>query len=430
MKIILHKFQEKALYSKKRVTACISGVSGGKTTIGALWTRMTAWKTLHPNGLITAPDYKIMRHSTLPKFLEMWAGIGTYKPKDDIFIYGNNRKIFFRSLHDPDAIEGIQDVGFIWADELGKCNLKSWINIQGRSSRTQAPIFGTTTPYSLNWLYKDVFKPFREGKLKNDVNIVQWTSQDNPYFPKEEYERQKLLMDERVFDMKFGGNFRKMTGLVFLDFGGDKNHCDPFIIDSNKYTIIAGVDWGFTNQFAIAVRAIHKSEKRDYQIAEFYRTHMTPSEKVSIAKEFQKKFKIKTFYCDNEDPAMIKEFNSAGLNSVACQKYPGSLRAIIEGHYDLIKNGWYKLFTGLCPHTEDEYESYHYPEDSAKEKNLSENQERLNDHLMTANMYATQMSADLRQNWFENTNFKLVKTHADLLHSGAFRKQENDWYNS
>jgi len=115
------------------------------------------------------------------------------------------------------SIEGITNCRFIWNDEVGQDRYQAWVNIQGRAAFKEAQIFNTTTPYALNWMYHDIYRPWTEGRL-SDVDIIQWRSIDNPYFPKAEYERQKKMLDSRVFAMKYEGTFQKMAGLVYEDF--------------------------------------------------------------------------------------------------------------------------------------------------------------------------------------------------------------------
>jgi PBSX family phage terminase large subunit len=348
----------------------VSGIQGGKTTNGALWARshLGDLSDPHDNAIIAAPDYKIFSQSTFPKFQEYFSGYGKLDKKEMAFRVNGGGTIYLRSMHDPDSCEGITNVRWIWGDEAGKMKKLAWTNLSGRSAFREAPIFLTTTPYALNWLYKDLYKPYKQGKF-SDVLFVQFRSVDNPYFPKAEYERQRRLLDPRDFARKYEGKFEKMAGLVFMDFDETLNMVEPFQTNKRDYFVGAGVDWGYTNAFAISIRAIHRTEPgRDYQLGEFYKSYMTPSEKVVIAKQFQGKYGIETFYCDNEEPAMIKEFNNAGLHAVAAPKYPGSLVDNIARHNTLIRTRDHKIFRGKCPMTEEEYETYHYAEDDGKEE--------------------------------------------------------------
>jgi len=396
MNIDLHKYQMRALKSLKRIILLVAGIQGGKTFFGAIWMLLQVSlpknKVANANFLVIAPTYKIMNQATLPEFMKRFDGYGKLVKSSgspDYFLMSQNRRIYLRSMVDPDSLEGIPNTRAIWTDEAGKINEKAWININGRAAPKEAPILLTTTPYSLGWLYRQVYKPWQAGK-RSDVEVIEFASVDNPHFPPAEYKRQKSLLDPRVFAMKYEGKFKKMAGLVFLDFNETLNTEAPFNVKGSDYRVFAGVDWGFTNPFAISVRAMHKTEPRDYQIAEFYQSYLTPDEQIVIAKQLKQQYGIEMFFCDNEDPGMIESFNRAGLTATAVKKYNGSLRDYIADFNEIIKNRTFKMFKGKCGHTIDEMETYHYPEDAGDDKNTQENPVDSNNHLMGANMYATQ----------------------------------------
>jgi PBSX family phage terminase large subunit len=433
--IRLHKFQEQAIFSPKRVIGLVAGKQGGKTFSGSIWSRKQAstYTDKKDCGIVTAPTHKILKQATLPRFLETFSGLGKWRESDSIFEMNNGQPIYVRTLHDVNTIEGITRCRWIWADEAGQYKQMAWDNIQGRAAPMQAQMFLTTTPYALNWLYKDLYKPWMAGK-RDDVEFIQFRSVDNPYFPKAEYERLKKILDPRIFAMHFEGQFQKMAGLVFMDFDEVANSDEVFKPTARDYYICAGVDWGYTNAYAISIRAIHRTEPdRDYQIGEFYQSYLTPSEKVQAAKQLKSIHGIECFYCDNEEPAMIKEFNNAGLSAVAAPKYPGSLTDNIARHNTIIKSRAHKVFKGRCPYTLDEYATYHYPEHTGDEENSSENPVDANNHLMTANMYATQCTEWVRDTAKKQKQFQPQKSHLERLLSGEFAERAqpsggDGWY--
>jgi PBSX family phage terminase large subunit len=431
--VTLHKFQLEAIQSAKRIVALVAGKQGGKTFCGSLWARLKASQFTDRKdcGIVTAPTYKILKQATLPRFLETFAGLGKWRESDSIFEMYGGQPIYIRALNNVNTIEGIPRCRWVWPDEAGQYKQMAWDNIQGRAAPMEAQMFLTTTPYALNWLYKDLYKPWMAGR-RHDVHFVQFRSVDNPHFPKAEYERLKSIMDARVFAMHFEGQFQKMAGLVFMDFDEILNMDEPFVPSKRDYFIGAGVDWGYTNAYAIVVRAIHRTiPGRDYQIAEFFQSFMTPSEKVTVAKQLRDKFGIEQFYCDNEEPAMIKEFNNAGLSAVAAPKYPGSLKDNIARHNALIKTRDYKVFRGRCPYTLDEYATYHYPEMDGDEENPSELPVDANNHGCSANMYFTQCTEHIRDAARKALEFKPGKSRLERLLAGEFSQTGNkvdDWY--
>lgn len=436
--IYLHAKQEQAIYSPKRVIIMCAGIQGGKTTSGSVWMRkrvstMTASDT---NFLITAPTVKIFNQSTEPAFLKMFNGMGKYNKSEHVFEMNRNRRIFLRSLHEPDSIEGMTNVEGIWADELGKCNLKAWTNIEGRSAFRMCPIFGTTTPYALNWLWKDIYKPWKAGK-RDDVEFIQFASIDNPHFPKKEYARQEALLDPRVFAMKYKGQFERMAGLVYPDFDDVNNYEEPFSPNPRDYFLCAGIDFGFTNPFAVAVCAMHRKQPRFYQIGEFYKSGMLLDDMTALLRKFQERIGVEIFYADSEDPRTIADLRARGINIHAATKGPGSVKNGISGLGELIRTREFKIFRGKCPHTEDEFATYHYPEDKGDESNQDENPVKSNDHIMNSLSYVTTMTKDFRR--VRGAALAPISHRSDLdeLLSGDWAKRTlgkkdsaDDWFNS
>src|SRR6185295_17966820 len=133
-------------------------------------------------------------------------------------------------------------------------NMKAdvWTVIQARLAVLKGQLLITTTWYNLGWLYNQIYKPWQQGDPH--YLVVQWSSEHNPFFPKEEYERVKATMDPYLFDMRYRAVPRKRMGLVYPSFN------DELILDETDprwpqvmNRVIAGIDWGFTNPAAVAV---------------------------------------------------------------------------------------------------------------------------------------------------------------------------------
>lgn len=386
------KKQENAILSEDKTTLLITGIQFGKTTAGALWMKrqMHQHSDRQDNFIITAPNYKIMQQSTLPAFLKYMDGFGEYRKGDAVFVMHEGGTCFLRTATEPDSIVGITDVRAIWGDEAGKYSLYFWENMQARSSFKNCPIMLTTSPYTTNWVYKELLKPYKAGK-REDINLIQASSNENPHFPKEEFERRKRVMDFRRFSALYLGEFERMHGLVYDCFEEDIHQCESFNLPSGtKY--YAGVDWGYTDPFVITVRAIAPSGHH-YQVSEFYKTRMTVNDMVIVAKQKKQIYDIERFFADPSQPGHIEEFNRNGLPTVGAEN---DIRMGIDAHYELIKSGKFKLFRNSSPHSLDEYSTYHYPEPDDLEPD-QDSKEQLpvgqNDHAMDAARYVTIMTA-------------------------------------
>jgi PBSX family phage terminase large subunit len=425
--IKLHSYQKQALCSDKRIVAMIAGLQSGKTFSGALWMRMliSQYKDPYDSFIVAFPTYSIYTSSTLPAFMRLCSDLGTLNKSEHTFTLNHGPVVYFRSMDNDWSAEGITNCRAIWIDEGGLISTQAFINLMGRAAPKQAQIFVSTTPYNLsNYLYRDIYEPWRDG-TRDDVEVVQFKSVDNPYFPKEEYERQQSLLDPRMFRMRYCGEFERMAGLVYSDFDY-RNYTDSFKIDSHKYTIVAGIDWGYTDPFAIAVRAIDHEGTHDYQIGEYCVAGHTPNECVNVAKQYQRVYGIERFYADCADPGMIAEFQKASLPVVACKNK--NIEYGIGLHNSIIRSQVYQVFRGKCPETEREYESYQYKKFDIDGQSATNMPLDINNHLMDANRYVTVETQHLRDKAF--TPYTTTQTHLQKLLSGGFKVKSSldDWY--
>lgn len=384
------KPQELALLSKSPITLLATGIQFGKTTVLSLRMKMAMHRYRDPldNFLITSPTYKILSQSTLPPFLRWMEGCGKYHKQENYFQMNGGGKCYFRTATDPDSVVGITNVRHIAADEAGLYSLYFWENIQARAAFKNAQIDLGTSPYSLNWVYKDIIRPKQKSNdARPDINYIKARSVDNPHFSLEYYQRMKETMDERRFRSMFGGEWEKMDGLVYDCFDDGENTITPFDLPAGT-VFYAGVDFGTTAPFVLVVRAITPNGDH-FQINEVYKTGLTILDMIKHAKQRLQYYPIKMFYCDPSSPGYIEEFNRAGLPATGADN---SIRKGIDFHYELIKSRRYKIFRGDNKFSIDEYESYHYPsEDEVKQdtKIVDNLPVKQNDHAMDANRYVT-----------------------------------------
>ena len=379
--------QENAIFSDKPITILATGIQYGKTTVGAMRMKILMHKHTDPrdNFLITAPTYKIMQQATLPEFLRVMKDCGEYSKSDSVFRMHNGGTCWMRTATDPDSVVGITDIRGVWGDEAGLYSLYFHENIQARASIKEAPIIYTTSPYSLNWIYSDYIRPKIKGKCPIDAEIIQAKSNENPYFPAHEFERKRISMDPRRFNMIYGGEFHKIEGLVYDCFDQDI-HCVSWKELDHKTVYVAGVDWGFTNPSVICVLGVTPNDGV-FLVHEFYKTGQTINDLVEVAKKLKNVFNIERFYCDPSSPHNISEFNKHKLTAIGADN---DIRPGIDAFYELIRNGKFHVFENKCPHFLDEVSIYHYPapNDIGSDKDVKEQMPvKQHDHSMDALRY-------------------------------------------
>jgi PBSX family phage terminase large subunit len=382
--------QEELILSDEDLTILACGTQWGKSIAGALWIKRQIHTFTNPddNFIIASPTYKILNQSILPYFLNYMFGLGKYNSTEGTFKIDGCGTVYLRTETDPDSIVGIPNVKAGWIDEAGKIRLYFWENYQARAASKGARTLLTTSPYARNWMYKDYIKPITSGKGLPGVKLIQAASWENPFhtlFDPIKREAQKSKMDPRRFDMIFGGEWGQMSGLVYDCFDQDVNIVDQLALPAGtKY--YGGIDWGFTEPFVLLVRAVTPSGEH-YQVSETYRSGLTITDIIQIAKQKKSVFNIECFYCGKDQPGYIEEFNRNGLVAISADN---DVRRGIDAHYELIRSRKFKIFKDTSPHTLDEIETYHYPEPDdlgPDDKAKDQLPVQANDHAMDAARY-------------------------------------------
>lgn len=387
------KKQEDILLSDKRVTIAGTGIQWGKSTVGVfrLIKDMFTYTDRKDAFLVTSPTYKILYQSTLPVFNYYVGDYGHFDKKNEIFEMHNGGKVYFRTGTNPDSVVGIQDIRHILCDEAGLYSLYFWQNIQARSSIKEAPITIVTSPYALNWLYTEFIRKYKAGDpfTLQECMMIQARSDENPYFPRGEYEKKQRTMDPRRFNMIYGGHFDKAQGLVYDCYDDNKMGISPIKLPLGT-RFFGGIDWGYTDPLVIKVRGVTE-DGNHFAVDEHYETQMHQDKILDECARMKMLWGIEKYYADPSRPDHISYLNSHGIT---CIPADNSIELGIERHYELMKSGRYQVFAPNNKYTRDEYETYHYPEptdlkadQNQKAKiNLPVDQ---NNHCMDAERYLT-----------------------------------------
>lgn len=400
-----HRFQRIALDSKERFIACLSGIQGGKTFIGAVWLlreiQAAHERGVHGDWMIVAPTYNILQQSTLVKFHSMFPkDWGRWKEQRKEFTLDWGGTIFVRSADEPEHLEGITALG-AWLDEAGQYKYQAWINIQGRLSINKGRAIITSTPYATNWLHREIVKkaatlngePTTQPDTNPDVALVAWTSVDNPAFPREEYERAKASMSKELFDRRYNGNFTRLEGLVYPEFNHATCMVEPFPVPGH-WKRFAGMDFGNTAPTAIVCVAEKPAVEANketgvayepavyYVYREFYKSRAL----LSQVAEFLKQDNLSYVLSDPQGAQNIDELKRAhGLRRVL--PADNSKDMGFERIRVLLKDGRLKFFKDRTESVISEIEEYHYPAPDP-DRNPSDQPVKKDDHTMDALRYA------------------------------------------
>lgn len=392
--------QDRAVLSDAPVVVLGTGVQYGKTTAGAIKLRIAlhTFTNRSDNFLVIAPSYKILQQSTLPAFLKVVDdGIGQFSKSDMVFKTNWGSTIYFRTTENPDAIVGITNVRFIWGDEAGLFTLYAWENIQARAAFKEAQIILTTSPYTLNWLYKEIIRPCLRGNGPKHVELIQAASWENPYMPASVIDRARITMDPRRFNAMFGGQWERMSGLVYDCYDEVENQCQAFSLPAGS-RFVGGIDWGYTEPFVFKIRGI-TPDGAQFGVHEFYKSGLIIDDIADAVMMRVRTHGVRLIYAGPDQPGYIEKLNRLfAKEGVKCAVVPANndVRVGVDAHYELLKTRRLKYFLGANPYTLDEIDTYHYPnpEDVGPDKNVKDQKPvQQNDHALDADRYISVMTS-------------------------------------
>ena len=373
MNFKLHRHQDKVIDSMVRFILVLTGVQGGKTTIGAIWLLDKIYKAFmqgkRGDWLIAAPTEKILQQSTLPKFKEFFPedwGVWREQKKCFELVWGG--RIFVRSTEDPEHLEGMTILG-AWLDEAGQMKAAVWTYIQARVAVHKGPVLMTTTPYAMNWVYRIIMRQAKAGD--KDFELITWASSDNPAFPKDEFERVKKSLPTAIFERRYLGYFTRLEGLVYPDFDEELHVVPPFPIPDN-WPWFGGMDFGYTNPSCI-IGIVHDKVNKTYYVAEeYYKREASLKE---LALELNR-HPYNRIYGDRQAAHLIAELQQQyGCKNL--EPCDNKVEIGIERLTKLIKEGHFKLIRGKCPNLQEELLSYHYPAPNDDKQEVSDTGEQI-----------------------------------------------------
>lgn len=360
--IQLHSGQTAVFQTDARFIALIAGTGGGKTFVGPYWLSREIAK--NPQGIygVGAPTYPMLSRVTAPELVKAFRGTtleGEYKESRHEYLLPTGGIIYLWSTDNPDHVEGGQ-YDAIWLDEAGQMKRWIWIVAQARLGFKMGRLLFTTTPYNLDWLYREVYCLAKAGNP--DYFVSQFRSTDNPHYPKEEFERAARTMDERTFALRYLGEFRQMAGLVWPGLSGWV--CQLGEVTEALQTAqdapesvrwVGGIDWGYNNPF-VALSGFVDSDDVLWLYRERCRTETLLKDHVPSLD------KRAIYYADPSGKQQIEEM--IALNIVV-QGAPNDVQMGIERVTERGKTGRLRI-SPACRNLISEAETYHYKEDTDK----------------------------------------------------------------
>lgn len=133
--------------------------------------------------------------------------------------FANGTLLQFKSADDPQSLRGA-GLDILWIDEAAfVANRDAWDVVRPALSDKLGIVITTTTPKGKNWFYEEFWSS--ERLLATNQFRVEYTSIDNPYFSKEEWEEAKRTLHPIIFAQEYMAAFDALQG---VDLHGDWLH--------------------------------------------------------------------------------------------------------------------------------------------------------------------------------------------------------------
>jgi len=381
----LYEFQADAVeldgtVKAKQKNVLLSGTGAGKSFLGAfILTRWCAGGNPRDEYYAVGPTRTHLRQNLWKEFRFMLTRFGfredrhyEYNRTDlTITMFHNGVVIYGKTADAPGTMQGTHVKGVV-ADEMGMYTAEAWHVIQQRCSFNKAVLWVCTTPYSWNFLKKDLYDPWlASGKDHPEINVFQVPSISNPFFPLDEYEKAKRNFPRWKFDMFYRGMFTRPAGLVYSDY------TTTTIPLANPVRTFAGFDYGYNNPASIVW--IIEDGRGNYQIQRVWKKSQADHDVLASA--------MKSTRCEYYgDPSAAGVINEMKKRGISIEPGKNDVMAGIGVVDSMFRTGRLTILEGETSDLIEELGLYSWQTDGSGEP--VEKIEKSNDHTCDALRYA------------------------------------------
>jgi phage terminase large subunit len=221
---LIRKQEHAVFYLKDSTTKEIiygGAAGGGKSALGCLWLIEMCQNYPGSRWLMGRSKLKTLKETTLATFFELASKLKiidqfNFNQQSGVIYWGNGSEILLKDLFlypsDPefDALGSLEICG-AFIDEVSQVTFKAWQIVQSRCRYKLKEfgiipkILGTCNP-TKKWVYKEFFKPWRDGELTEKRAFVQALPTDNPHLP-QAYLDSLLALDNTSQQRLYYGNW-------------------------------------------------------------------------------------------------------------------------------------------------------------------------------------------------------------------------------
>lgn len=379
--------QEDVLLDQSRIILVAAGKRSGKTEVGAV--KCITWHEEKNNyinnsidpfiGLIIAPTNDMLRRLSLKKFMSYSKPfIKAHNKQTNEILWHDDSIIYGLSADNPRRIEGIK-ANWCWLDEVFQMSEDMFLESRARTADTLGNIMltGSLGVQLINPKKHWVYKYFKQNQMRGS-SVYEWSTADNPHFPRQEIIDLKDTLDPVSFRSMFEINWNTIPkNAVYSDFDTD-NIIENYVINP-KYETYVSIDWGWRHPMACLFFQYDRVNNKVYLFDEIVDSGLTLEnlyKKIMI-----KNYNIKDWCCDisgNQEREQtglsnVRWFSDRGIFFKRRKSYINvgisKVRSYIKN-----SNGLKRFFVSKsCLRTIDNIMQYKYNDDDRDENPIKEN---------------------------------------------------------
>lgn len=194
---------------------------GGKSWLGCEWLMQCSYYLPGTRWFVGRNNLKDSRESVTVTFNKVAKlhGFTAYRTNNEGIAFDNGSEIVYIDLtyypvKDPMYERlGSKEYTGGWIEEAGEVHYLAFDVLKTRIGRHMNDVYGVpgkiliTCNPKKNWLYRDFYKPWKEGKLKEPYAFIQALVQDNPWATEDYIESLRSTKDRVTKERLYLGNW-------------------------------------------------------------------------------------------------------------------------------------------------------------------------------------------------------------------------------
>lgn len=365
--------------------------NSGKTWSGSHYSIQkvaTNNKSLHFIGANTYSQLETATLKTLTGELEKLGIKYSYNQNKGLLEFAGGQSLC-KTMDNYEMLRGIE-VGSFWLDEVRDLKQQAFDMMMGRlrdKNATKLEGRVTSSPSGYNWIY-DYFHP--EGEKNNpEFKLINAASMSNIYLPEGYLDSIKAQYSDEFYEQEILGRFvRGGKGTVFpwiiTALKIKREYLIP--IDSNKWTMIVGLDPGSTSCFGVIFFLYNQYTKKIIVVDEIYEknpSNTTAYKMNNAINEVLSKYSFKSVEFIYDEAAVWFKNELQEVDSSKWLMPSAKSRFGVDGYINLVKvimNQGLLTIASECVNFWKELEMYQKDDNGRIPKE--------NDHLINAFQYA------------------------------------------